>query len=171
MYQSLLLTAGGGIISNVQKALQDDAPVVVIGVGGTGAKALDTLKKKVYRQLQPDNPGDAVPKYEHIRFLEIDSDEEWVAETNLNNAQEFENLQDNQVKTKFTNPVTRADMMKKPQFQWLEAEDIRIPDSLHGAGGIRQLGRYMIVNSSQSVYTKIKTIFQMQLREEKAVIW
>lgn len=156
MYQSLLLTAGGGIISNVQKALQDDAPVVVIGVGGTGAKALDTLKKKVYRQLQPDNPGDAVPKYEHIRFLEIDSDEEWVANTNLYNDQEFENLQDHQVKTKFTNPVTLADMMKKPQFQWLEAEDIRVPDSLHGAGGIRQLGRYMIVNSSQSVYMKIK---------------
>lgn len=157
MYQSLLLSTGGGIISNVQKSLQDDAPVVVIGVGGTGAKALDTLKKKVYRQLQPDNPDETVPKYGHIRFMEIDSDAEWMANTDLDNDQEFMNLQDINVRAKFTNPVTREDMLKKPQFQWLEAEDIRIPDNLNGAGGIRQLGRYMIVNSSQSVYTKIKT--------------
>ncbi len=168
MYQSLLLSTGGGIISNVQKSLQDEAPVVVIGVGGTGAKALDTLKKKVYRQLQPDNPGDAIPRYEHIRFMEIDSDEEWVASTNLDNDQEFANLQDINVKAKFTNPVTRADMLKKPQFQWLEAENIKIPDSLHGAGGIRQLGRYMIVNSSQSVYTKIKNNISNAIAGRKA---
>ena len=156
MYQSLLLSTGGGIISNVQKSVQDDAPVVIIGVGGTGAKALDTLKKKVYRQLQPDNPEDTVPRYEHIRFMEIDSDAEWMAGTSLDNDQEFANLQDANVRAKFTNPVTRKDMLKKPQFQWLEAEEIRIPDNLNGAGGIRQLGRYMIVNSSQSVYNKIK---------------
>ena len=102
MYQSLLLSTGGGIISNVQKSLQDDAPVVVIGVGGTGARALDALKKKVYRQLQPDKPTDTIPRYEHIRFMEIDSDAEWVAGTNLDDDQEFENLQDINVKTKFT---------------------------------------------------------------------
>ena len=151
MYQSLLLSTGGGIISNVQKSLQDDAPVLIIGVGGTGAKALDTLKKKVHKQLLEDNPGSTVPEYNHIRFLEIDSDAEWVANTNLDNSQEFANLQDPGIRAKFTNEVTRNDMLKKPQFQWLEAEDIRIPESLHGAGGVRQLGRYMIVNSAQSV--------------------
>lgn len=168
MYQSLLLSTGGGIISNAQKSKQDDAPVLVIGVGGTGAKALDTLKKKVYKQLEADDPDATVPSYNHIRFLEIDSDAEWMEGTNLNNAQEFLNLQDPQIRGKFNNDITRNDMLKKPQFQWLEAEDIRIPESLHGAGGVRQLGRYMVINSSQSVYTKIKTGISNAISNRKA---
>lgn len=168
MYQSLLLATGGGIISNVQKSVQDEAPVLIIGVGGTGAKALDTLKKKVYKQLEPDNPDSTVPIYDHIRFLEIDSDAEWMAGTGLDNNQEFLNLQDPKIRSKFTNPVTKEDMLRKPQFQWLEADDIRIPESLHGAGGVRQLGRYMVINSAQSVYTKIKTNIANAISERKS---
>lgn len=168
MYQSLLLSTGGGIISNAQKSKQDDAPVLVIGVGGTGAKALDTLKKKVYKQLEADDPQAAVPAYNHIRFLEIDSDAEWMEGTDLNNAQEFLNLQDPQIRGKFSNEVTRSDMLRKPQFQWLEAEKIRIPEALHGAGGVRQLGRYMIMNSSQILYTKIKTQISNAINDRKA---
>ncbi len=156
MYQSLLLETGGGIISNAQQSQQDEAPVVVIGVGGTGAKALDRLKKKVYKQLIPDDPDSDIPAYEHIRFLEIDSDTEWVAGTGLNYYGEFVNLQDPHIKTKFTDGVNLKNMMEKSQFQWLEADKIPIPADLNGAGGIRQLGRYLLINESQLVYQKIK---------------
>ena len=83
VYQSLLLEAGGGIYTNKQKSQKSDEPHVIIGVGGTGAKALDRLKKKVYKQLIPDDSESDVPTYNHIRFLEIDSDVEWVVGTNL----------------------------------------------------------------------------------------
>lgn len=157
MYQSLLLETGGGIISNTQQSEQGEAPVVVIGVGGTGAKALDRLKKKVHKQLIPDDPESDIPTYNHIRFLEIDSDAQWVASTGLNDHKEFVNLQDPQIKQKFAvGSVNLERMMEKPQFQWFEADKISIPNGVNGAGGIRQLGRYLLINESQLVYQKIK---------------
>ena len=164
MYQSLLLETGGGIVSNTQQSQQDDAPVVVIGVGGTGAKALDRLKKKVYKQLIPDDLESDVPTYNHIRFLEIDSDAEWVAGTGLNYHGEFVNLQDPHVKDKFAaGSVNLKNLMEKPQFQWFEADKISIPTGLNGAGGLRQLGRYLLINESQLVYQKIKEAINLAI--------
>jgi hypothetical protein len=161
MYNSLLLSTGGGIISNKQRSEQDPAPVVIIGCGGTGAMGLHVLKDKVYRQLEPDNPGDPVPKYGHIRFVAIDSDVEWVSKTSLNNDGEFCNLQDEKIRGKFENPVTLANMLKEERYQWLSAgqksaANIKIPTDLNGAGGIRQLGRYLVINEAQRLYNSIK---------------
>lgn len=161
MYNSLLLATGGGIISNKQRSEQDPAPVVLIGCGGTGAMGLHVLKDKVYKQLEPDNPGEPVPRYDHIRFLEIDSDVEWVGKTSLNNDGEFCNLQDPQIRGKFDNKVTLTNMLKEGRYQWLSAgqknaANIKIPTDLNGAGGIRQLGRYLVVNEAQKLYGSIK---------------
>ena len=75
LYDPLLLLHGSMLPDN-SKASQNHTAALVIGIGGTGVAALSKLKGNIYRQLQPDNPGDAVPRYDGIQLLGIDSDEE-----------------------------------------------------------------------------------------------
>lgn len=74
MYKQLLLSAGGGIISNEQKEKQGNCVTLAIGLGGTGISCLSNLKRMVYERLQADNPEDLVPTYSQIKFLAIDTD-------------------------------------------------------------------------------------------------
>ena len=43
MYNKLLISAGGGIISRDQQAEQNECAVIAIGLGGTGISALRWL--------------------------------------------------------------------------------------------------------------------------------
>ena len=64
--------------------------------GGTGVAALAELKSKVYQQLEPDNPNEVLPRYDHIQFLAIDSDETDIdkmrGKARLNKGAEFFNI-------------------------------------------------------------------------------
>ena len=55
MYEDLLLSTGGGIITNLKKSAQQGAPTIIIGLGGTGIDALKVVKRKVYEQLIPQS--------------------------------------------------------------------------------------------------------------------
>ena len=68
MYNKLLISAGGGIISRDQQAEQNECAVIAIGLGGTGISALRSLKKEVYDRLKPDKADSTVPSYSHIKF-------------------------------------------------------------------------------------------------------
>lgn len=77
MYNKLYLARGGGIISEAQQAEQaDDAVHLLIGLGGTGIDCLRTIKAQVYNRIKPDADSGAVPKYDHIRFLGVDTDDQ-----------------------------------------------------------------------------------------------
>ena len=73
-YDKLLLNRGGGIIDVAQQAEQGDCAILAIGLGGTGTDGLRKLKEKVYNRVRPSDPGEAVPRYDHIRFLSVDCD-------------------------------------------------------------------------------------------------
>ena len=76
VYSKLLLSAGGGIVSATQQAEQaKNTASVLIGLGGTGIDALRTIKTQVYSRLKADDPEAIVPKYDHIRFLGVDTAE------------------------------------------------------------------------------------------------
>ena len=74
MYRQLLLSTGGGIISNTQKDKQEKCVTLAIGLGGTGVACLRNLKRQVYERLQADDPNDPIPTYSHIKFLAVDTD-------------------------------------------------------------------------------------------------
>ena len=74
MYEGLLLSTGGGIITDIKKSAYQGEPAIIIGLGGTGIDALKAVRKKVYENILPDDPAAAEPEYKHIKFLAVDTD-------------------------------------------------------------------------------------------------
>ncbi|MBM6871782.1 tubulin-like doman-containing protein, partial [Pseudoflavonifractor phocaeensis] len=157
-YDSLLLQYGGGIIPACQQSKQyGGAAAVAIGIGGTGVAALAELKRKVYQQLEPDNPGEPIPHYDHIQFLAIDSDETEIdgmrGKARLNKFSEFFSI---------SNPHLRAALSGKdvikanPTLNWMDIDRINSLRFPVGSGGVRQVGRYLLVSKAAALKVKIE---------------
>ena len=154
MYDSILLSAGGGIIGTRQKSGQyNDDAALIIGIGGTGVAALTRLKQKVYQQLQPDGPDSAVPEYNHIRFLAIDSD----ATVNMGSGQgklsrkEFFSLQNSALPAMYGTELGREIVKEDPSLNWLDIDHIAVWGNPCGAGGVRQIGRYLLFSKASQL--------------------
>ena len=152
-YDKLLLNRGGGIIDVVQQAEQDDCAILAIGLGGTGTDCLRKLKEKVYNRVKPDNPGEAVPRYDHIKFLSVDTDAKGMNKAEgadgglgqLDLASEFFDISfDNSISALFK---TKSQELAKDKSyrEWLQFKDIKANAADAGAGGIRQLGRFLLM--------------------------
>ena len=142
MYEGLLLSTGGGIITDLKKSAQQGDPTIIVGLGGTGIDALKVVKKKVYEQLIPDNPGATIPEYKNIGFLAIDTD----TITTGNGANSFYDLEAAEclsIQVPNLNAKMAQDIKKKDkEFAWLQP-GLNL-QGLKGAGTIRQVGRYSV---------------------------
>ena len=159
VYRSLLLEAGGGIINRSQQAERNGDAVVAIGLGGTGTDALIQLKSEIYKRLKPDNPEEAIPKYSNLKFLAIDSDAAKINEqraiSQLNKATEYFDISVPAITAEFE----AKDMLRNnTALTWLNYEEITIADAANGAGGIRQVGRYLLIKKAGELKAKLRTI-------------
>ena len=152
MYKKLLLSAGGGIISQNQQSPQAEAATVAIGLGGTGISCLRELKKQVYNELLPDNVGEAVPKYEHIRFLAVDCDRGSLGDDGsiyaIDKETEFFDIGDKNI-AGLLNKKAVPEIDKYLDRLGLNDHDKGIKDlpilsATDGAGGVRQAGRFLL---------------------------
>ena len=157
-YDSLLLNCGGGIINRSQQSKQyRGAAALAIGIGGTGVAALAELKQKVYQQLEPDDPNSAVPTYQHIQFLAIDSDttdiDQMRGKAKLDIGREFFSI---------NNPNLEAALRAKnliesdASLNWMDIEHIGGLLSTQGAGGVRQVGRYLLISKARNLISTIQ---------------
>ena len=158
---SLNLSEGGGIFPKNDISLPEDAASVIIGIGGTGVAALKTLKKKVYTQLEPSNPGDPVPSYNMIRFLALDTDETSLgdpkSESDLSST-EFVSLCVPHLDALLDphSPTGRTALKQRPDLnKWMSIDQIQPLLAEAGAGGIRQMGRFMLFQNVSNVYNAI----------------
>lgn len=173
VYSKLSLSAGGGIISALQQADQEaNTATVLIGIGGTGVECIRTIKTQVYERLKPDDPEAVIPAYQHIRFLGLDTTEgaAGIQDSKSLTIEEQKNKNVLRVldSTEFFNigsaVVARAlsatqVIEGKPELTWLKYKDIDPPNmTTEGAGGIRQIGRYMLMDKAQE--------FRARLRQE-----
>lgn len=175
VYPQLLLSAGGGIVSAQQQAKQvENTATILIGLGGTGIDCLRMLKTQVYSRLEPDDPKAVIPAYQHIRFLGIDSDttkqgnaDEDEQEQGKKNklgamsldTSEFFSIANPNVKAAFANPSA---LKIKRELDWLRWEDIPAVDLTDsGAGGIRQVGRFFMMDKSQEFMARLKDEIEM----------
>lgn len=166
MYKQLLLSAGGGIISNEQKEKQGNCVTLAIGLGGTGISCLSNLKRMVYERLQADNPEDLVPTYSQIKFLAIDTDCQLLQTVGkINSPEGYAEIFD------LSNPNIDgllSDASIAPEYQWLKIATSekgepsqRLRSLTEGTGGVRQIGRLMIISKSDAFVNKV-----IQLIEE-----
>ena len=71
VYNSLLLSEGGGIMNMRQQAEQKKNTVnILIGLGGTGIDTIRSIKTQRYERIKSDESE--YKSYSRIRFLGID---------------------------------------------------------------------------------------------------
>lgn len=170
VYSKLLLSTGGGIISTQQQADQTkDTATVLIGLGGTGVHCIRTIKTQVHTRLKPDDEEAVIPSYSHIRFLGVDttfksrggaqnenqSDDTKKANSILSlDDTEFFSIANKHVKSTLGNKLA---LQQKTELSWLEHERIDAPNLTDaGAGGIRQVGRFMMMDRSEEFASKVE---------------
>lgn len=159
-YNQLLIGAGGGIVNHHQQSEQQAGATVAIGIGGTGASALAKLKREVYRKIKPDNPEAAVPAYNNIRFLLIDSDDSKLEGhtdmMDLDIRTEFFDISSKAVRKSFN---SKEYLAGKKELSWLDYEHITVKEAcMDGAGGIRQVGRFLLFAKASALRTKLKAV-------------
>ena len=168
VYSKLLLSAGGGIVSTTQQAEQvKNTATVLIGLGGTGIDALRTIKTQVYSRLKADDPDAVVPQYEHIRFLGVDT----VEKTNDSPGEELQdNLKAESLRAlddtetfSIANPHVKRifneskGLEMREELSWLRWKEIEAPNlTTAGAGGIRQVGRFMMMDKSDAFMSRVE---------------
>ena len=158
-YDSLLLNCGGGIINRSQQSKQyRGAAALAIGIGGTGVAALAELKQKVYQQLEPDNPDSPVPEYQHIQFLAIDSDttdiDQMRGKAKLDKGREFFSINNPNLAA----ALRAKDLIKgNASLNWMDIDHIDGLLSTQGAGGVRQVGRYLLISKAGALKNAIES--------------
>ena len=166
MYNKLLISAGGGIISRDQQAEQNECAVIALGLGGTGVSALRSLKKEVYDRLKPDKADSTVPSYSHIKFLAIDTDESSLADDgsidSLDKNTEFMDISCADITGLLAGAAT---LRSKASLQWLKASatqpdgrGIKILNATAGAGGVRQIGRLLLFQNCSQFIQKLTNL-------------
>lgn len=160
----LLLSAGGGIVSSDQVAEQQGDATVIIGLGGTGCDALLKIKKEMYQFLKPDNyvENEEIhnPEYSKIKFIAIDTDptsQAFSRDANVNRdiigltEAEKQSIEISALPFLLANPDK---IRKGGGCDWMDIDHIAMKGS-DGAGGIRQVGRYCLLQHASQVRTAI----------------
>lgn len=170
VYSKLLLSTGGGVIYSQQQAEQArDTATVLIGLGGTGVHCIRTIKTQVHIRLKPDDENAVVPTYNHIRFIGVDTTtksrggaltEKQADETKKADAivslddTEFFSIANQNVARALQNTLA---LKQRSELSWLEYEKIEVPNLTDaGAGGHRQVGRFMMMDKSQDFMAKVQ---------------
>lgn len=166
MYKKLLISSGGGIIAKDQQADQACAATIAIGLGGTGISCLRTLKREVYSRVKPDPDSDLVAKYDHIRFLAVDTDRSSLGSgdsiDSLDEGSEFQYIGCPNISELLNNVHT---LSQDSSLRWLKSASaqgdgsgITIMSAKAGAGGVRQIGRLLLFQNCQAIINKLTTI-------------
>ncbi|MCL2699518.1 MAG: tubulin-like doman-containing protein, partial [Defluviitaleaceae bacterium] len=149
---------GGGIKTRGTQVDVIDKPVLIVGLGGTGAESLIRVKKSINQYFKPGTTagGHMMDKPSNIEYLAIDSDD------NLNNLRykgisfskendEFVLLENANLMSIYRN---RDSVFKDLTNSWVSG-NLRLQQIKHGAGGIRQAGRFLMFININSVIAAI----------------
>lgn len=143
----------GGLVCELDRSPMVDEPTLIIGLGGTGIDAMLQAKYVIQRKMLP---SDNKAKPDRLAFLAMDTDEKSFSDKRVGDVtiDEIEKLLINEPKL--------ATFMKNPELipqdyqrEWL-CRGINADNIKFGAGGIRQCGRFMLINQAQTFIDKVK---------------
>lgn len=163
IYKDLSISLGGGIIPNFQLADSNDCANIIIGLGGTGIECLKEVKKQVYNRIKPDDITSDIPTYQHTQFLAIDSDRCSINGgkfAGIDSVNDFFDIGCSDINAVLAQPKL---LRQTPSLRWL-SDKISIRDAQTGAGGVRQVGRLLMMMRSDSfkktIIDKVKSALQ-----------
>ena len=164
---NLALSMGGGIISLKQQAKQAENTVsILIGLGGTGVDCIREIKTQVYSRIEPDGGEDAtVARYRHIRFLGVDADNANVSQdANPEDKKTAEtlSLSEGEAFTLAGKGITLKAVKQArdvyTQYAWVSDEIEQSVMEGSGAGGVRQVGRFLLMTKAADFMTKLQNL-------------
>lgn len=142
--------SGGHLSAIANKAATLDAPILIIGLGGSGADAVLKTKRMIYERLQCEQEGGKTKdKPANIEYLVLDTDEN-------NRNISIQGIGFNRAREEcfiVTAPSVQKILNNNlPNYiaPWINKE-ITQEQVINGAGGVRQLGRLMLFLNLHSI--------------------
>ena len=156
--ESMDMSEGGRLHAIAKKAAAIDAPVLIIGLGGSGVDSLLATKKMIYDIMEREKKSDGkyADKPKNIEYLGIDTDENY-----LNKSYQGMKLNDNAGEIKiYTMPnvehvLSRPDLLPEYINKWLDCS-LENDSVINGAGAVRQLGRLLLMQNISSVISVLQ---------------
>ena len=141
--QALDYEYGGGVSTAGIRTDIIDKPILILGLGGTGAESLIRIKHAIGKQFKSST--------DNIEYMAIDSDDNMKKITYANTSftpEEFLCLETANLTSIYKN---RDTVFKNSTQSWM-ADNLRLQQVKHGAGGIRQAGRLLLtVNCNRAI--------------------
>ena len=143
----------GGLVCELDRSPMVDEPALIIGLGGTGIDAMLQAKYIIQRKMIP---SEKKAKPDRLAFLAVDTDEKSFSDKRVGDVRidDSEKLLINEPKL--------ATFMKNPELipqdyqrEWL-CKGINADNIKFGAGGIRQCGRFMLINQAGTFISKVQ---------------
>ncbi len=159
VYNRLRVRAGGGVQDEPLKAEPSNDLSIFIGLGGTGKDAVRSLKQKVYKNLKPDNPDSPVSTYKKFKYLVVDLDDISLSLSisDIDKSTEYFDISNRNIKT----TVESAAMIKaRKELSWLNYKQLVIRDDGNITGGVRQIGRFCLIDKAELFRVKLKSLIE-----------
>ena len=154
--QALDCEYGGGISTASTRTEVIDKPILIVGLGGTGAESLIRVKRAINKHfnLGISGSGRRMDKPPQVEYMAIDSDDNML---NLSysgtsfTSDEFLLLDNANLTSIYKN---RETVFKNSTQSWI-SDSLRLQQVKHGAGGIRQAGRLLLTINSNRVISML----------------
>jgi len=148
---------GGGITTLDSKTEMIDKPILIVGLGGTGVESLIRVKKAINRHFKIESDAAArsgarkPDKPQQVEYFGIDTDDNLINIKYMDMSfadDEFMLLDNSNLTSIYKN---RETVFKFSTHDWI-ADNLRLQQVKHGAGGIRQAGRFLLtINTNRIV--------------------
>ena len=146
-----------------QRVEKINEPLLVMGLGGTGADALLNVMDKFKRRfVLPEVNGITQDAPARTAYLSLDTDgtvltQKRCGDTVLN-ANEFFDLSLPNM-ADLLDPRRARSLLKSYEQAWLD-KDLQSLNAAYGAGGVRQCGRFMLCKKTETLVRRLTTIIQ-----------
>ena len=162
--EQLSLSKNGGVYYDGIRMNPSDDAFLFIGLGGTGADALLRIKNEIKKRMrlkQTDKDGKVtmLDLPANMALLAIDTDKRTLDEKSYGIAtfdkfgREYVDISINGIANVYQDILKNK--IKSPIWNWLDSR-LKVETIMHGAGGIRQAGRMMMIYNFLAVRQSIK---------------
>ncbi|MCD7820456.1 MAG: tubulin-like doman-containing protein, partial [Lachnospiraceae bacterium] len=156
--ESMDMDEGGRLHAIADKAAAVNAPVLIIGLGGSGMDSLLATKKLIYDIIQREKKldGKYADKPRNIEYLGIDTDQSY-----LNKSYQGIRLNKNAGEVKIYTMPNVQPVLQHPELlpeyvnRWLDTS-LENDSVINGAGAVRQLGRLLLMQNISDVISVLE---------------